>query len=189
MTATPSSIWIGPRIYLRAFTLADSDVYSAWNADSDQDRALWEIPWPRSPDGDNRWAVSESERQPDGDNVRLVIANRDGVAIGDLTIHDCDRRVGTFSYGISVAAAHRGQGYATEALGLLLRYMFHERNYQRAWVLISAFNDASVALHERLGFTREGQLRRAAYTAGKFHDQYVYGLLREEWGATLADDR
>ena len=189
MTTTLTSVWTGPRIHLRAFSLADSEVYRAWNADSDQDRALWEIPWPRSPEGDRRWAAAESERQPGGDNIRLIIADRrDDVAIGDLTIHDCDRRVGTFSYGISVVADRRGQGHATEALGLLLRYMFHERNYQRAWVLISAFNDASVALHERLGFAREGQLRRAAYTAGQFHDQYVYGLLREEWEATLADD-
>lgn len=183
MAASSSSIWAGPRIHLRAFTLADSEAYSAWNEDSEQARALWEIPWPRSPDGDRRWAEQESERGVRGDTIRLVIADASDRAIGDLSTHDCQPRVGTFSYGVSVAAAHRGQGYATEALGLLFRYMFRERRYQRAWVIINAFNAASVALHERLGFTREGQLRRMAFTGGEFHDQFVYGLLREEWEA------
>lgn len=146
------------------------------------------MPWPRSPEGDRRWAELEAERGATGDNVRLVIADATDMAVGDITTHDCDPRVGTFSYGISIAAAHRGQGYASEAIGLLFRYFFEERRYQKAWVIINAFNDASVALHERLGFTREGQLRRMTYTRGEFHDQFVYGLLREEWASRRQTD-
>lgn len=183
MEQQPISIWAGERIHLRAFTLDDAETYKSWNHDSDQARALWEIPWPRSPEGDRRWAEQEAERGATGDNVRLVIADVDDRAIGDITIHDSDARVGTFSYGVSVAAAHRGRGYATEVLGLLLRYMFHERRYQKAWVIINGFNEASIALHERLGFVREGQLRRMTYTHGQHHDQFIYGLLREEWEA------
>lgn len=175
------SVWQGPRVRLRAFTIADAPVYRAWDDDSEQARALWEIPFPRSPSGDRAWADAEAARVPDGDNRRLVIADRAGLAVGDLTVHDCDPRVGTFSYGVSVGAADRGQGYATEAIGLLLRYMFEERRYQRAWVTIAAWNAPSITLHERLGFTLEGRLRRMAYTRGQHHDQLVYGLLREEW--------
>lgn len=189
MAATPPSIWTGERIHLRAFTLADSDVYSGWNHDSEQARALWEIPWPRSLEGDQRWAEAESERGPAGDNVRLVIADTSDQAIGDITTHDCDPRAGTFSYGVSIAAPHRGHGYAAEALNLVFRYLFHERRYQKAWVIINAFNRPSIALHERLGFTREGHLRRMTFTDGQFHDQYVYGLLREEWESTLVTRR
>ena len=189
MGETTTSIWMGERVHLRAFTLADSATYQAWNHDTDQARALWQIPWPRSPEGDERWAEREAKRGADGDNIRLVIADTDDRAIGDITTHDCDPRVGTFSYGVSIAAAHRGQGYATEALGLLFRYMFHERRYQKAWVVINAFNEASIALHERLGFTREGHLRRMTFSEGRFHDQYIYGLLREEWETTLMEGR
>ncbi|CAA9545898.1 MAG: hypothetical protein AVDCRST_MAG33-414 [uncultured Thermomicrobiales bacterium] len=187
MTTIPLSIWRGPRVHLRAFALADANVYQAWDHDSDQARALWEIPWPRSPEGDRRWAEQEAERGATGDNIRLVIADGTDTAIGDITTHDCDPRVGTFSYGITIAAAHRGQGYATEALGLLFRYLFEERRYQKAWVIINGFNGASIALHERLGFSREGQLRRMTYTRGEYHDQLIYGLLREEWTARQRD--
>ncbi len=189
MEQQPISIWSGKRIHLRAFTLSDAAAYQPWNHDTDQARALWQIPWPRSPEGDERWAEQEAGRGASGDNIRLVIAGADDQAIGDITTHDCDPRVGTFSYGVSIAVGHREQGYATEALGLLFRYMFHERRYQKAWVAIYAFNAASIALHEQLGFTREGQLRQMTYTAGTFHDQYIYGLLREEWEVTLVDGR
>ena len=184
ITSSNPSVWAGTRVHLRAFTLADAAAYQAWDHDSDQARVLCEVPWPRSPESARRWAEQEAERGATGDNVRFVIADAEDQAIGDITTHDCDPRVGTFSYGISIASAHRGQGYATEALGLLLRHMFHERRYQKAWVVIHAFNAASVALHERLGFTREGQLRRMTFTRGEYHDQFVYGLLREEWEAS-----
>ena len=177
------SVWRGARVRLRAFALADAAAYAAWDDDSDQARALGENPFPRAPEGDRVWAEREAAREPDRDDRRLVIADRAGLVIGDLTVHGCDPRVGSFSYGVTIAAAHRGHGYATEAIGLLLRYMFGERRYQRASVTIAAWKVASVALHERLGFTREGTLRRAGYTGGAFHDQYVYGLLGEEWAA------
>lgn len=182
MGETTPSIWAGQRIRLRAFTLADAAAYRAWDHDTDQARALWQIPWPRSLEGDERWAEQEAKRGADGDNIRLVIADADDQVIGDITTHDCDPRVGTFSYGISIVATHRGKGYATEALALLLRYMFRERRYQKATVSIYAFNTASIALHERLGFSREGQLRRMTFSRGEYHDQLIYGLLREEWG-------
>lgn len=185
MTLPNSWIWAGERVHLRAFSLGDAETYQAWNHDSDQARALWEIPWPRSPEGDRRWAEQEAERGASGDNIRLVIADADDRAVGDITTQNCDPRVGTFSYGVSIAAAQRRQGYATEALGLLFRNMFHERRYQKAWVVINVQNAASVTLHEQLGFVREGQLRRMTFTRGQHHDQFIYGLLREEWEAQI----
>jgi len=40
-----------------------------------------------------------------------------------------------------------------------------------------------MALHERLGFTLEGRLRRMIYTEGTFHDKLIYGLTQEEFAA------
>ena len=180
------SVFYGPRVHLRAFSAKDAAVYRTWNEDTDQARALDSVPWPRSPEADQRWADAEVSRPPDGDNVRLVIANADDEAIGDITVHHAEPRNGTFSYGISVRADQRGHGYAAEAIKLLLRVMFDERRYRKVTVEVFAFNPASIALHRRLGFREEGRLREMTYAGGAYHDTLVFGLTRDEWRARHA---
>jgi RimJ/RimL family protein N-acetyltransferase len=171
-------------VHLRRFRVEDAAVYHLWNADDEQTRNLDQVPWPSDAAAVARWAASEAGREPAGDNIRLVIADADDVAVGDVTVHDADPRTGTFSWGVSIRPDVRGRGYASEALTLVLRYLFHERRYQKANAGIYAFNDVSIRLHERLGFQLEGRQRRMTYTGGRFHDLLLYGLTREEFDAT-----
>jgi RimJ/RimL family protein N-acetyltransferase len=48
---------------------------------------------------------------------------------------------------------------------------------------VYAFNEASLRLHEKLGFRQEGCLRRMIFTRGAFHDEFILGLLAEEFEA------
>ncbi len=48
-------------------------------------------------------------------------------------------------------------------------------------VYVSEFNDASINLHEGLGFQTEGRLRRVIHTRGRYYDQLMFGLLSEEY--------
>jgi RimJ/RimL family protein N-acetyltransferase len=52
---------------------------------------------------------------------------------------------------------------------------------QRLWVY--NFNTASLALHEKLGFVREGMPRRMVYTGGQHHDIVAFGLIADEFAA------
>ena len=180
----PRSAWRGERIRLRAFETGDVATYAAWDDDAKQSRALYRIPFPRSPEAYQRWAEQEATRQPDGDNRRFVIEDETGEVIGDLTTHHGDPRAGTLEYGISVRHGCPGKGYGEEAIRLVLRHYFGELGYQKVTVGIAAFNEASVRLHERLGFQLEGRLRRVVYTGGQHHDLLMYGLTAEEFAAT-----
>ena len=48
-------------------------------------------------------------------------------------------------------------------------------------VSVHGDNPTSVALHEKLGFVREGTLRRMFFTGGGYVDVHWYGMTREEW--------
>ncbi len=184
---TSGSIWQGERVRLRAIEPDDWPTYFAWNQDDEQARALYEVPFPGSEEAVKRWAEAESTRAREGDNVRFVIENEAGEAVGDLTTHHCDPRVGTLSYGINVRQEYRGKGYAVEAIRLVLRYYFEERRYQKVTVGVYSFNEASIRLHEKLGFQREGCLRRMVYTRGQFFDLIHFGLTAEEFAAAHPD--
>ena len=120
-------------------------------------------------------------KRMEGDAFTWLIETADGEAAGQISTQRCDPHRCVFRYGLSVAAEHRRRGYATGAALLVLKYYFEELRYQKCLVGVHSNNNASGALHEKLGFAREGTLRRMVYTGGRFFDVYHYGLLKEEW--------
>jgi RimJ/RimL family protein N-acetyltransferase len=83
--------------------------------------------------------------------------------------------------GFTIAAEHQRHGYATEAVRLLLNYLFTERGKHRIAACCDPRNAASVALLERLGVRREGHLRQSTWAKGEWTDELVYGVLSDEW--------
>jgi RimJ/RimL family protein N-acetyltransferase len=185
--AEQPSIWRGERIRLRAIEPDDWETYHAWNFDDELTRNLWYPPLPQSREAGRRWAEAAAVAQHDGDDFRFAIESlATGRVVGDLTTQRCDRRVGTFTYGIGIKDGERRRGYAAEAIRLVLRYYFEELRYQKAWVGVHDFNDASRLLHERLGFRQEGRQRRMVYTRGRYFDLLLFGLTAEEFAAHRA---
>ncbi len=178
------SIWRGELVRLRAIEPGDWETYHAWNGDDTMTRNLWQIPFPQSRDAARRWAEEAAVKPPDGDNFRFAIESlATGEVVGDLTTHDCDRRVGTFAYGIAIKAEGRRRGYAAEAIRIVLQYYFAELRYQKVWANVYSFNEASLRLHERLGFVEEGRQRRMVYTRGHYFDIVLFGMTAEEFAA------
>jgi RimJ/RimL family protein N-acetyltransferase len=180
---TSASIWQGERVWLRAIEPSDWEPYFAWNQDDEQACSVSNIPFPQSAEAVRQWAQQEATRKPEGDAFRFVIENKTSEVVGDLTTHNCDARVGSLLYGITIRREHRRNGYAAEAIALVLRYYFRELRYQKATVTVFSFNDASARLHEKLGFQLEGRIRRTQFTDGALHDELVYGLTAEEFAA------
>lgn len=177
------NVWQGPRVRLRAMEPEDWAAYFACDQDSEQARALYHVPFPRSQAATRHWAEREATRETDGDAFRFVIEDERGEVVGDLTTHHCDPRVGTFAYGVNIRRDRRRNGYAAEAITLVLRYYFQELRYQKVTVGVYSFNAASIRLHEKLGFRQEGRLRRTVYTQGRHFDELIFGLTAEEFAA------
>ena len=84
---------------------------------------------------------------------------------------------------------HKGVG--TEVLHLLAKKAFSEFNLIRLWAEVYQFNESSVRLFEKCGYTREGTLRNHIIRGGIyteelgwetcFYDAHIYGLLREDF--------
>lgn len=74
-----------------------------------------------------------------------------------------------------------GQGLGSEALQQILNYGFDERGLNRVYSHINADNVASIRLHEKCGYKREGLLRQAIFKNGQFKDVVVMSILKEEF--------
>ena len=77
--------------------------------------------------------------------------------------------------------AARGRGVITEAVGLLVDWLFGVKKINRLQLGIVPENTPSRRVAEKSGFQYEGLLRSAAYLDGRSWDLEIWGLLRTEW--------
>jgi RimJ/RimL family protein N-acetyltransferase len=179
------NIWEGSVVRLRGVRPEDWEAFFAWDQDSDAQRYGWRVFPPRGVEEVKKWAMDESLARPmlQDDERRYVIETLDGVAVGSLNTHGCDRHHRRFEYGIAVAREHWGHGYAADAIKILCRYMFGEMGYNKVTAWVYGFNDRSKRMHEKLGMTLEGTARPAHFANGEFHDEYLFGMTAAEFFA------
>ncbi len=173
----------GERIRLRPFVSSDIPALSIQANDRTIAKYMPSIAHPYTEDHARRW-VNCTIRSARNDSAahfgieRVVRPKLIGMA-GIKNINRADRN-GELEYWLG--RRFRGDGYAFEALGVLLSYAFHSLDLHRVYAVILATNERSVRLAERLGMVREGVWREACRTRDGWCDVYAYGLLKSEFG-------
>src|SRR4051794_15083710 len=133
-------------------------------------------------DPDEASFLADLDVSEDDDFMELAIADAQGDALlGSVILHSLDWRHGHGELGYWLVAAERGRGLATRALGLAVRWMFEDLGLERAEIVTTPDNAASLAVARRLGFVEEGLLRKRDVERGERIDVVLLGLLREEW--------
>ncbi|MDX3865963.1 GNAT family N-acetyltransferase [Streptomyces europaeiscabiei] len=177
-----SSFWTGGRVRLRGIEPEDWQAFMRMDGFTEHQRSVDALHPPRSAEGYRVWAAEQAVARPDDDVFRLAIEALDsGEPVGALSTHDTVARTGRFSYGIGISGDHQRRGYASEAITLLLRFMFGERRYHKCGTGVFAYNEASLALHRRLGFVEEGRQRDHEFFAGRHHDLVLFGMTAPEF--------
>jgi RimJ/RimL family protein N-acetyltransferase len=73
-----------------------------------------------------------------------------------------------------------GRGYVTEAVQLLVDYLFAAKKQHRIQLVIVPENAASRRIAEKCGFALEGTARGAFFNEGRNQDVLIYSLLRTD---------
>jgi RimJ/RimL family protein N-acetyltransferase len=173
-----------PRLVLRRFAAADAEPFAAYRSMPSVARfQSWDAPYPL----ERAQAMIEwlAEHHPDepGEWYQVAIAEREAP---DVLVGDCGFRPRTeeplvVDIGFTLGPSAQGRGYATEAIGELLRYLFEDRGKHKVCADCDTRNDRSWRLLERLGFTREGTLRGGYRDGDGWSDEHLYGLLAADW--------
>ncbi len=75
----------------------------------------------------------------------------------------------------------RGNGYATEAVTLIVDHLFLNHDIIRIQAETHPENTPAHKVLEKNGFTREATIRKNTFSGGTWRDSTIYSLLREEW--------
>ena len=175
-----------PRLVIRRFTMADAAAFARYRSVPEVARyQSWQAPYPA--EAAQQFVAWLSHHHPDepGEWYQLAIAPRETPEhlVGDCALHVRADEPAVVDIGFTLDPLVQGRGYATEAVGELLRYLFEDRGKRKACADCDARNEPSWRLLERLGFTREGTLRAAYRDGDTWADEHLYGLLADEWRA------
>ena len=174
-------IMVGERVYLRPFETADAETLAQITA-TETDTFMYRGRAPFSPLAYERdiGAAYKSDYPP---WIAFIVALRaDDCCIGLVGATDIDyvhRTAETFS--ALGPAAFRNQGYGTEAKHLLLEYCFDHLHLHVLHSGVFEANTRSAAALLKQGYREAGRLKWADVKGGRYYDDLLFDLLRDEW--------
>lgn len=119
------------------------------------------------------------------DEGTLVIEGLDDQILGHVEFFKTVNYLDEYELSYQVySLEHRGKGVASQAVNLLVRYLFETKRSNRIRLMIHPDNAASRRLAEKCGFRHEGTARGAWFNGGRHHDVEVYAIVRSD---VLAD--
>lgn len=111
----------------------------------------------------------------------LVVRNRAGEIIGHVEFFKTVNYLDELELSCTLYRPEAcRQGAMTEAVNLVVRYLFETKNVNRIRLVIHTGNAASRRLAEKCGFKHEGTARGAWYNKAMHHDVEIYSILRNE---------
>ena len=129
--------------------------------------------------------VSKADMQKSYDNMPseerwfwFLIEKKDGNRIGEIG-HRPEGRAQEIGY--AVLPIERKKGYSSEAVRIMVDYLFLSKDIVRIQAHTDARNVASQRVLEKTGFKKEGVARKSIFTRGEWRDLSLYSILREEW--------
>ena len=113
--------------------------------------------------------------------LRLMIEDaKNGAQVGCIDIYDYDAFNSRAGFGILIDEKYRGQGYAKNAIKLLLDYCFNSLLLNQIYALVLATNITSLFLFESIGFERCGVRKQWCKTSDGFIDQVEYQYINKK---------
>jgi RimJ/RimL family protein N-acetyltransferase len=171
----------GERVYLRAVERDDLQRCHAWMND-EQLRETILFRYPVSLIAEADWIERAARRQDPSEVVFAICLFEGDRHIGNCDLRAIDRENGTAALGIAIGEADcRGRGYGEDAVRTLCRFGFDELNLNKIRLDVFETNPRAEKTYTRVGFRREGVLRREVYRGGRYLDLVRMGLLREEF--------
>jgi RimJ/RimL family protein N-acetyltransferase len=111
---------------------------------------------------------------------RFIIEKKDGTKIGWIS-HRLAQPDGWTEIGYLILPKERRKSYGAEAIQLVVDYLFLTKDIVRVQAGTHVKNIPSQKTLEKIGFKREGIIRKAYFIHGSWADHYMYSILREEW--------
>lgn len=167
------------RLVLRRSRPGDAETISAYRSDPEVHRHQG---WERTDMDEVRKQINEmvgrAPGEPGGWVQLSVVESGSGSLIGDVGLSVADGESDVMKLGYTIAPAFQGRGYATEAVGALVSYVFDKLEAEVVRIYASTDNIPSIRVAEKVG------MRLVERFEGRDGDE-VWSAVRYESDAAL----
>lgn len=175
-------------VFLRAFEPDDYLLTHKWRHDPNIQRLIA---------GHRRYVSTEMEKEwvrskmmNNTTDIYWAICTNDErkKMIGYISVNNIDHwtRIANAG-GIVIGDREEQNAFAAIEAGLLqLEYVFEELNMHKIYGSCLVEHKTSLIMAMAVGYQLEGTLRDNKFKAGKYHDEYIYSLLEDEYYAAKA---
>lgn len=138
------------------------------------------IPFPYKYEDEIKWY--ESLNPMSEKNYSFAIEKiEDETYLGGCGINYVDWKNSFCEIGLFLGKDFWNKGYGTDAMNILVKFIFNEMNLNKIKLFVYSFNDSARRVYEKLGFKTEGVLREEIYKEGKYYDEILMGLLKKDF--------
>ncbi len=168
-------------IKLRALEPEDTDILYEWENDPE----VWRVSnvhVPFSRDAIRKFVQNFQYDIYQSKQVRWMIDLKTGsqwFTIGAIDLYDFDPHNRRAGIGILIKdRKHRGKGYASDALSLIIDYCFKILNLNQVYCSIPEYNASSILLFEKHHFIRTGERKQWLLDNGQWVNELFMQRLR-----------
>jgi RimJ/RimL family protein N-acetyltransferase len=172
---------VGDKVFLRPLVPEDLANTFLWTLQSEP-QSMSCRPWIFATASE----VSERMKKSEKDSSRqrfMVFRKDDKTAVAHVSFFDLNTLNRSAELGLIVDPDERRKGYGSDALKVLIRYLFSYRGLNKVYAQTAEYNTNTVALLESLGLKKDATLRDHYFYRGEFHHGFIYSLLQfeEDW--------
>ena len=177
----PESI-VGDRVVLRRHRSENLTAFTRWYSDPEVARLTRYQVGPLSAEEIQRFFHG---RIMGADFMAMAIHVRDtDRLVGTCAFSQLDGDNGSTLFHITIGERDAwGQGYGSEATGLMVAHAFTRLALHRVALTVFEFTPRAIRAYEKCGFTVEGRARDAIFRDGRFWDELHMSIIAEDWEA------
>jgi RimJ/RimL family protein N-acetyltransferase len=172
------------RLQFRAPELADIETFARWINDPRIRMFLDHRVWPMGLVFEEQWVRKMSEPTPGPRSDVVFVFGKKGEdrILGSSGLHAINWISRDAEWGILIGEeAEWDRGFGREVAWRMLAYAFSSLNLNRVRLRVNVSHARGIRCYEGAGFVREGVLRQASYLEGRYEDQIMMSVLRDDW--------
>jgi diamine N-acetyltransferase len=168
---------IGKHISLRALEPEDLDFLFS----TENNEQFWEISSTQTPFSKyilKQYIENSHQDIYEAKQYRFVISNMENNPVGMIDLFDFNPQHKRVGIGILLLPKYQNKGYASEALDLVIDYVFLYLNVHQIFANITSDNTKSIALFEKNNFKIVGIKKDWIYSNSAYNDEILYQLIK-----------
>lgn len=174
-------MYSGQLVKLRAYKEEDIEKATVYINDEEVKKLMDStIPFPMTKWQEEEW-IRSRKANTDFTYDFAIEDLKTGKYIGGCSINECDVKNRTCVVGIMIGdKEYWGKGYGSDALKVLIKFIFEEVNMNKIKLNVFSFNNRAIACYKKVGFKEEGILKKEIYRNGKYYDEIIMAMFKDD---------